>query len=282
MTNYLESKMNFEEFLQWVKQSLQEQGYRNIEVDLSGGKNITDGFLSDIIFIKVNCELENNQNVTLQLAVKKGVENIVVRKELEIESLFNQEIVFYEKIFPIFLEIQIQKNRVNIFNPFAKYYKSLINNGNELLMMENIKAKGFELSERCKPLSLRHVKMALETFGKFHAFSFVLNDQNPELFASITNDLKDTLIQHFDRSSLPYRQMQELHKHNLELFLRRNENDVYNKMHSFMNNENIVDHVLDIMEEKTLYSVINHGDSWINNLMFQHQVNLKNTLKLTR
>lgn len=262
--------MKFDQLCALVRHALMSKKYRNCEIDVLGSKDISEGFLSDIVFLQVNCENESGKTETLHLAIKKAVEIEQYRKELNFENIFKQECVFYEEIFPTLIEFQKQKGVKPLFNPFPRCYYSTLKSGKEMIILENLKVEGFELCDKHQPLSRKHIELGLESFAKFHAVSLSLKDQNPSKFEDITKKLENTFKLHF--SGLAYEYLDILHRHNLDILLEKKETELHCKLENLLSRKHIVQQFLDFSEEATGCAVLSHCDSWINNLMFKHQV----------
>lgn len=55
-----------------IQQSLLEAKFKKREIEIVGGKRISDGYQSDIIFLNVNCETEYGKEEILNIAIKQG------------------------------------------------------------------------------------------------------------------------------------------------------------------------------------------------------------------
>lgn len=177
-----------------IQKALEENNFKRCHVDFTGEQKISEGHLSEISFVDVSYETDSGEKEMLHLAIKKSKETEAL-KDVMIR-VFEQETLFYRTIFPIFLEYQIQRNVKDVFNPLVKFYKTVITDSVRVIILENVKAKGFELRDRRQPLTLQHLTLALQYYGKFHALSFAVNDRQPELFKVLSNNVNEALNKH--------------------------------------------------------------------------------------
>lgn len=257
-----------------IQKSLQEMHFKNCQIDFAEGQEIIAGHLSDITFLDVNCETQTDRKTVLHLALKSSKENEFTRDLLNLSNIFKQEILFYETVFPSFLEFQVHRGIKTIFNPLAKIYKCVVKKNIDLIMLENLKTSGYEVCDKRQPLSSQHLKLALVDYGKLHALSFAMRDQKPDLYQHITKDLKSVLKAHTLNVLSPF--LPTLFNQVLDLLLKKQEFDVHSKLKHLLDHKKIIEQALQLYDENTTYSVVNHCDPWINNLMFQYEVRSNN------
>lgn len=78
----------------------------------------------------------------------------------------------------------------NGFHEFAKCYSSVSEDLSESLILEDLKLRKFEmLIHREVPITFEHMSLLMKALGKFHAISFALKDQQPEMFQQFSSSL---------------------------------------------------------------------------------------------
>lgn len=92
------------------------------------------------------------------------------RDAFKSELLFRNEVVFYTKVWPALMELQTEGKVV--FNGVAKIYIAR----DDLIAMEDLRAKGFKMSDRRKGLQVDKLKHVLKALAGFHALSLTLKD----------------------------------------------------------------------------------------------------------
>lgn len=93
------------------------------------------------------------------------------REMYKSEILFRNEMVFYNKVWPAFEELQRDKQKV--FEGVAKVYLAK----DDLIAMEDLKEKGFRMADRRKGLTVAEVEIVLKNLAGFHALSLTLREK---------------------------------------------------------------------------------------------------------
>lgn len=256
-----------------IENSLKEKNFKNCEIDFASAQKVSDGHLSDVTFVNVHCLTRTGSKKGLHLALKQSKRNEAVSDLLNQKGVFKQEMLFYEMIFPIFLDFQIERKIEQIFDPLPKIYKAITIGSTDLIILENVRASGFEMCNNRQPLPLQHLKLALQYYGRFHAISFALRDQKPALYQQMADVLKNTIKRHISRTVNPY--LPKLFEQLLALLAERHEFEHHKRLKCLLEEKNIIERAFNLFDENTGYSVINHTDPWINNLMFHHKVSFK-------
>lgn len=264
--------MDVTELSQVLRNSLNIENYLNIELNFTGNTEKYDNHMSDVSFLTVNCETESGEKKKLHLVMKKGKESLLTRNLLKIRSVFMQEINLYETIFPRFMKFQ--EDRVlkkNIFYPLPKNYKSVIFKSTEFILLANLKAEGYRLWPRNQPLNGKHLELCLKNYAKLHALSLAMRDQQRLQYENTVKDLEDVMESHLKGPM--YYLLGPLFDQVTELLEKRKMSDLCSKLKQLLDEEFIVNKALKLILEGTDYSIVNHGDAWINNFLFLYQVN---------
>jgi hypothetical protein len=176
-------------------------------------------------------------------------------------------------------DFQIEKGidvKTDGFNEVPICYKSLSIERNEAVFLEDLKASGFEMFDRFKEVTKEYAMKTMEALGKYHALSFALRDQKPELFE-------------------PYKSMEDI-------FSKRNQESMAHIKSWFENLKKQAYDALDLSDNEGMksrvrehlkkdffemigesvdgaaaepYTVVCHGDCWNNNIMYRHEVSLR-------
>lgn len=130
--------------------------------------------------------------------------------------------------------------------------------------------------QRNEAITANHVRLVMESLGKFHAISFALKDQHLDKFEELSSSLKVPVISREDES-----QRKLLKKQSLYLFdAMSGEEDAHlaAALKKLFTKEP-ADIALDCLNLKLIgpATVISHGDAWQNNFMFRHDYNGKPT-----
>lgn len=201
----------------------------------------------EIVFIiKLACEEENHRDFT------------------KADVLYRNEVCFYTKVFPAMDKLQKDKN---IKQPFkiAKCYATSLKEKQEAVVLEDLKAAGFEMHDRKKPLDEAHISLVLTQYGKLHALSLALRDQQPEVFKRISSSMTDAISLIYPSFVGGFSQQAEK---NVEMLKQRGliaEAQLAQKV--FAELDEICCVPCDV---NSPYNIITHGDCWSNNIMFKY------------
>lgn len=244
-----------------VIQHLQIQDYR-LEIDDSSAT--ANGFLGVIFFVKVI-----DKKGTLNLVVKAGSQNEKQRNFINIGDIFGREIYFYKKILPAMSDFQKARLVKQPFISYPKCYEAYSSADCEGLVLENLKAKGFSLWNRLVPMDENHISLVLREYGRFHAISLAMKDQNPEQFKQLTRNYDDCFNQFLIRVKAceHYRNRFKIIS---DVLSKQGRQELSAKVKKFI--DEIEPVLMNCAKPDDQYSVILHGDCWCNNMMFRYEV----------
>lgn len=154
------------------------------------------------------------------------------------------------------------------FNEYAKCYYSIDTEMSECLILEDLRRKQMEMiNVRTTSLTYDHVALVMRALGKFHAISFALNDQHPQKFHQLTEDLTEPFFK-LDGKIEVY--SKNVLRAIFESLQRSNRLDLIEKMQKQMEH-GFLKSVRQIVssEMASPFAVICHGDAWMNNCMYQ-------------
>ncbi|XP_063366617.1 uncharacterized protein LOC134655084 [Cydia amplana] len=219
----------------------------------SGGANYT----ADLYSATITEPLKPDINIfakaaTLNEDARKN--NDTLSRVYEKEALFYSELaVHFERLYN---KCQVPvEDRLYI----PKYYGHLLVPYEELLVVENLDAKGFKIFDRMKTINWEYASTAVTELAKFHALGLALRDENPHEFTRVISRLK------FDASN--HEQMHSFIKMALENGSQGLNDDYKERLHKyFSSTENLVK--LMIMEGEHF---LIHGDFKTSNLMYRRR-----------
>ncbi|KAJ3666348.1 hypothetical protein Zmor_001796 [Zophobas morio] len=176
------------------------------------------------------------------------------------------KIYVYNKVIPTFRNFQHEMGFESDFlksMPICFLTQNLENE--EALILENLKSQGFDIANRKIPLTFEHIKLVLESYGKWHAFSLALRYKRPKTFAQLVKNFGNmwpTSVLETKTAHVIFQHYEEVRK-----FWKDNR-DVASVKFS----ENEVTYILTcLLSEDLDDAVIVHGDCWTNNFMFKEK-----------
>lgn len=258
----------------YMRESLEKvatsEGFKNFELKVNHGSGIGDGFIG--LLYKVTIE-EVESDKKLAVVIKFPPENKARRNDMGAMDLFKREVFVYNEVLPEFVKFQKEKgikDSAGFFN-FPKCYFAEFNEEKDdsVIIMEDLKETGHGMWDKYKPVNLEHTKLLMAALGKFHATSFALKEQKPELFEKFKG-MNDYFTEKFGEEQLRMMMSANIQKAADTI----DEGDVKRRNRILILKENFVE----IMKELTdamraePYSIVNHGDCWSNNFMFHYKV----------
>ncbi|KAK4875663.1 hypothetical protein RN001_012085 [Aquatica leii] len=210
-------------------------------------------------------------NLIRNFVIKSAPTNEMMRSQLPIHIAYQREAYMYTVVLPEFNKLQLEKKILKPFTSLAKHYKSFLNNRNEAIILEDMKAHGFySLLDRKQPLNYEHEVFILREYGKLHALSFAMRLHKPKTFNEIANNTQEQYFCNFNKQLRiqNYKNYSAKAYKVLDPIKDKNIYDKYNKFH-----EKIDDIASEITNGDVTnpYYVIRHGDCWINNFLFKYE-----------
>lgn len=252
-----------------------EENFTDYVIHYDRGSNFGDGFVAEIVraTIKGKKLIKGvEDDAELVLIIKLPPESQARRQNMGM-NVFEREVLVYNEILPMFEKFQLDKGLRpgQGFVSFPKcYYASHDREKDEaIIVMEDIRKKGFKMLSKYKTVDYPHAQAVLETMAQLHGLSLAMKDQCPELFNKFKG-LKDAMSEEMVGDML--KQMTQASCQRASDALEPHEEVLKEKVRAF--GENIVD-ILKTCTNGELsepYSVINHGDCWVNNIMFKYEV----------
>lgn len=245
--------------LKILEQAAKAENLQNYELKPELDAQVGDGFFSSFYQGDV---LDKDTGKSFKVAIKT-----VAQFEYDYDSIFGNEIIFYTRILPALLRIQQDANLPNPFDNTPKYFASSLESSNKFLALEHLKPQNYVMHEKKKFLSQDQLKMAFQTYGKFHALGFVFRKQNYEYYQELSKALKDQFSlfteKEFSKASLT-----------------RTVNEVLNNLEKSSAAEeegkilfkNVIPTVEKSFVYKGSYRCFTHGDCWSNNMLFKFYV----------
>ncbi|KAF5302540.1 hypothetical protein FQR65_LT00912 [Abscondita terminalis] len=230
-------------------------------------------WLGEILKITAKID-QNNKDLfpNLSLIAKILPSSKLYRNLFSARIVFDREVYMYEKVLPEFIKIQQENNIDEIFAPFVKCFETSSDENREVILLENMNVRGYRMINYHKTVDYDHAALAMKTLGKFHALSFALREQKPEMFKEFGNNTRESYFSSSFRNlfvkvtqNLSFQILKQLQKGS----------EVFRKFENFIMNPNFV--IDEIMKPELAedYSVIGHGDFQTKNLMWKYESNLK-------
>lgn len=242
-------------------------------IELSKGSIKGDNYLG-VIHQAVVEGKKNGRKIVLNWIVKSASQKEEFRAMICVESVYKREAYAYQEVIPTMMMLQKDRNVPDPFESVTQVYKVILDPCKELLVMENMKKLGYILRDRKIPLNFEHTALVLREYAKWHALSYALRDQKPELFDKLARNCKETFFLEVDAEQMQI-SMERHCDRALEAFDATKDKHIIEKFSAFKTK--IIDSLKEILipEAAGEYAVLVHGDSWVNNMLFKYSVSRK-------
>nr|XP_049697229.1 uncharacterized protein LOC126054710 [Helicoverpa armigera] len=252
--------------LEFINSVIEKLGYKNSKVTFNAVGTAGDNYVANVKRIIVEGE-----NGNLSIIAKIAPTSEVLRQTFDSGPLFGNESFVYSKVLPKFLQLQKQAGvPVEEQIKFPKCYGSLSEAPNEVILLEDVKLSGYTMLNRFIPLTDYVVKGVLKSLAVWHSMSYVLKVKEPETY----NLFRDTLV---DLWGI----MAEKKDSPALVFLNQIETMAIGILADYPEYQNILRHKVSGSIEKAAkmqkveygnrFAVIQHGDTWTNNIMFKFE-----------
>lgn len=203
----------------------------------------------------------------------------VRRTQLNSIALFEREINVYANVLPALFEFQRQKGvteecNTGFFN-VPRCYLTHFDAGSEeaLILLEDMRARKFNVWNKLEPMNYEHTRLVMAQLGRFHALSLAMKDQQPDLFEPCK--IADAVVAVMQEAAEVTNMVESALEAAIQM-LDPEEEKARWKMEGLR--YDYLDTLKSCVDPQRAepYAVLNHGDCWVNNLMFQYQVRVLN------
>ncbi|BFF89748.1 uncharacterized protein DMAD_08427 [Drosophila madeirensis] len=237
------------------------------EQDSSAGENYSSLFLR----LLVDVELFDHTTKSLSFVLKAQPSNEVMAAILGRLKLFHKEELMYHSIIPKYEQLYADVGKTIQFAP--KAFKVDRDLGVDYILLEDLQKKNFKNANRLAGLDLIHMQRVLEKLAAFHAASACYVEKHgffgEEFTVGVFSEANRQLLQEFNASGAFLSQLKKW-KNAAKIYEKLADSDNY-----------LVDRLLEDQQFNAReFNVLNHGDCWANNVMFQHDAfgTIKETL----
>jgi Ecdysteroid kinase-like family len=277
--------MELREFLvPEINELAKAEGFEDgFTVTTESATNVGDGFSGILLRVTVEGvrKVTDGSTVSSKFAVivKMPPDNLEIRVQFKSVQIFEREVMFYTKFYPTMVQFQHDRGVTDPEEGFftvPKCYKVIedAENGNYAIILEDLKASDFRLFNKYETIDFAHVSVFIKRLAQYHALSFAMRDQQPEMFDEIRNSKNvmvadDPMIQvmflaSIDKAIATFGPLEEFKIEKLEK-LKTELRKVFDFCTTPANFEP--------------FGVLTHGDCWNNNMMYSYDaVSLKSNL----
>ncbi|XP_053660980.1 uncharacterized protein LOC128709968 [Anopheles marshallii] len=235
------------------------------QLDVRPATEAGDNFVSIMYRVKVTVLMGNSDadRRTVSLIVKALPRLGLSEEMISALNVFPKEMAVYTEILPAFEQLYRDQGVEVTFGPRCLKHCT---DPTDIIVMEDLKDRNFQMAVRQKGLDLEHCHTLLRRLAQFHAASAVHYERNGPYDAKFKEGM------YSEKNRAMFEQFQAQH----DVFM-------YETMCTWPNNGKLYaelmkrwgmemfDALLRITKpDPAKFNVLNHGDIWCNNMMFQY------------
>lgn len=148
-----------------------------------------DHFASEVVFAEV--KLQNGASVkSVHVVIKQQQPDELIRRMMTTDAQFYNEVLVYNEILPMLDD----NGLVNDIFPKCIYSNATLGDNYEedIVVVEDLRQKGFRLTNEKLFLDFNHCVIALKKIAKFHALSYAKKQDNANEFYKLIEKLKES------------------------------------------------------------------------------------------
>ncbi|KRT78396.1 phosphotransferase, partial [Oryctes borbonicus] len=229
-----------------------------LDVKYHPGCEVGDGYASKHIGVEI---IKSNESIWL--FVKHSLDSNAA-EGWSIDKYYSNEIYFYRTVYPAYLSFISEKG---VQNGFKNAPKCFMVSPKNIIVLENIKIKGYALFDRRQIMDEGHIILVLKAFAKLHAASFAFKDQRREAHKKLLEDWDGDHFTNLARDSAGIRWYFDIIQDALDKLDPEEDKRILEKCDVDV----LVNSVIDVVKNCNEYSVITQGDCWCNNILFQYE-----------
>ncbi|XP_063372537.1 uncharacterized protein LOC134660687, partial [Cydia amplana] len=191
----METKSN-SELERRVIELFNSKGFSDINIQFETGPKKGNGIVGEIfhaIIIAVNMDGVPQE---FEAVIKCAPTNVTFRESMPVRNYFRRETLYYNKIVPIYDNLQAQfelcvPQEMRCVLP--KCYGVCDDFRQEMLILEDLSKKGFCVAP-IQSVDYDHAVIMLQNMAKLHALSFIYEQRYPKIFREMVNEISAHLF----------------------------------------------------------------------------------------
>uniref|UniRef100_A0A1L8DKW5 Putative juvenile hormone-inducible protein n=1 Tax=Nyssomyia neivai TaxID=330878 RepID=A0A1L8DKW5_9DIPT len=257
-----------------------ERGIHQPRITFESGSSQGDGFIGVVTRVVI---VDENSGAEIRLICKHLKQNPNdTNTSFTTMDMFKREIFIYQRVLPEIVRLQhekgVQENEGFFSFPTCHFAGYCEDSSEAALIFEDLKFEGFKMLEKRKIPDTKHVMMLFKQLGRLHAASLALREHKPDIMLQF-QFLDDVLTKFMQRQDMESLQEQNCRLLQTVLVPEEVEASKFFKRWETTMWADVAERIQGDNAEP--YAVINHGDCWINNLMFYYPNEEASPTKIT-
>ncbi|KAH8331055.1 hypothetical protein KR067_011017, partial [Drosophila pandora] len=234
---------------------------RSFKPELGSGAG--DNYATIMLRVKIEVELKDGKVEEVSYMVKLPHQVAIYKEMIKNSNIFDTERIMYKDVVP---EMEAMYKEVGVDITFGAKSYDLKNAQSDYVVLEDLGPKGFKNASRLEGLDQLHTERVLKKLAQWHAASAVRVATKGPYPRAHTMGM-------FNPTTRPI--MKDISKGMGAKFLKCCES--FEGKEAYIEKvvplqPKVVDLVFDLFSnlKETEFNVLNHGDFWCNNIMFQY------------
>ncbi|XP_037817364.1 uncharacterized protein LOC119607495 [Lucilia sericata] len=259
--NWIEAKL-FEKLLEDNVENYKSIKEFIVKPGIAAGEN----YATILLKVEIEVELKDLTTKCISFMLKVNHDNEQLREMMKGHDVFDIEKTMYDELVPAFEKLYADVG-VNV-NFGAKSYS--LPTKEEYILLENLCPRGFKNVNRLEGLDMEHTKSVLKKLAQWHAASAKL--------VEVKGTFEEKFLKGYFHEE-GKEKMKTMFEGMGQIFIScaknySNYNEYADDINSF--NTQMVDELFQVAKpHPNEFNVLNHGDCWSNNVMFQYNASGK-------
>ncbi|XP_042221401.1 uncharacterized protein LOC121865911, partial [Homarus americanus] len=227
-----------------------------------------DNYATVVTSVSVNFSL-HGQNQSVSYVVKINPQRDLGKDFSDMfGAIFRKEAEFYEKIIPL-LNSELTTLGLRQLR-MAKWYYSFLEEGREMIFLEDLRPRGYQMFDRRKGMDVPHATLVLQELARMHAASRFLQARTPDQdLLDKFKTIKTDWLNCTDSGGQMFHNMISTHFSIAEELLHKVEGYEVAEQWIIKNKGDCSSILASQLMRNAKFDVICHGDCWNNNLLFR-------------
>ncbi|XP_055387601.1 uncharacterized protein LOC129616143 isoform X2 [Condylostylus longicornis] len=262
---YSNSNLTLETFKEIFEKCNKDVVIESIEEAQGSGRG--DNYTATLYRVHLHGYCKRNKSKWEKSVICKRLpDNIARREAYNSVQLFCNEVRFYTSIMPELVNFQRMKT-AEVFKAMPQHYLA----ENDLLIMEDLRTKGFKMADRKAGLTLSECKFALKQIAVLHSLSLSYKFERPKQFEKLKAVVKEQIFCK-DNENWYKDYYTQLTKNALAMVsdVLPKSSKYIEKLREFVESSTFFNHMIELVSKESFLSVICHGDCWTNNFLYRY------------
>ncbi|XP_041763725.1 uncharacterized protein LOC121589125 [Anopheles merus] len=236
------------------------------DLDVRRATEAGDNYASILYRVRVSVRLHNTDGAPMDISlIVKALPKLSLTDEMvKLMNLFPKEIAMYTNVLPRLEQLYHEAGRTSVhFGPRCLKHST---EPTDVIVLEDLRERQFTMANRRQGLDMEHTRLVLRRMAQFHAASVVLEDHRGpygELFREgMFTEKGRAMSEQFQKGQADF--FQKI----MRCWSEKAQHCASVMQHWGMD---LFDSLIRVTRaNRKGFNVLNHGDMWCNNILFQY------------